>query len=87
MVDAYVDGVEWQERKMRADVAHDKLLALGYRGSERTANCAVEAKVAGTAGDPPGAPAVGCPSPVSGSSGTTAPACLSPRSRAAWSCA
>jgi hypothetical protein len=37
---------EWVERsrgKLRADVAHDKLVALGYRGSERTTRRAVAA--------------------------------------------
>ena len=35
---------EWVERshgKLRADIAHDKLVALGYRGSERTTRRAV----------------------------------------------
>src|SRR5213080_2326947 len=35
---------EWMERsggKIRADVAHEKLLALGYGGSERTTRRAV----------------------------------------------
>src|SRR6202011_2070189 len=35
---------EWMERskgKVRADVAHEKLAALGYRGSERTTRRAV----------------------------------------------
>ncbi len=45
---------EWIERsagKLRADVAHDKLLALGFTGSERTTRRAVrEAKVAFKAG-------------------------------------
>ena len=40
MIDEYLPKVEdWVERskgKVRADVAHDKLLALGYTGSERT---------------------------------------------------
>ena len=37
---------EWVERsrgKLRADVAHDKLVALGYQGSERTTRRAVAA--------------------------------------------
>ncbi len=41
---------EWIERsagKLRADVAHDKLIALGFTGSERTTRRAVrEAKTA-----------------------------------------
>ncbi len=45
---------EWIERssgKLRADVAHDKLLALGFTGSERTTRRAVrEAKTAFKAG-------------------------------------
>ena len=52
---------EWMERskgKIRADVAHEKLAALGYRGSERT--------------DPPGGrPGAGG---VSGRAGAGAPA-------------
>jgi hypothetical protein len=45
IIDAYVDKVEeWVERskgRVRADVAHDKLVALGYSGSERTTRRAV----------------------------------------------
>lgn len=45
LIDAYVDKVEeWVERslgKVRADVAHEKLTALGYTGSERTTRRAV----------------------------------------------
>ncbi|MGH3448681.1 MAG: IS21 family transposase [Nocardioidaceae bacterium] len=45
LVDAYVDKVEeWVVRskgKVRADVVHAKLLALGYAGSERTTRRAV----------------------------------------------
>ena len=40
LIDAYVEKLEeWMEAsrgKVRADVAHDKLLAMGYGGSERT---------------------------------------------------
>jgi len=40
LIDAYVDKLEeWMEAshgKIRADVAHDKLVAMGYEGSERT---------------------------------------------------
>ena len=47
LIDEYLDKVEeWVERshgKVRADVAHGKLLALGYRGSERTTRRAVAA--------------------------------------------
>ncbi|MDQ6948941.1 MAG: IS21 family transposase [Actinomycetota bacterium] len=47
IIDAYLDKVEeWVERskgKVRADVAHDKLVALGYVGSERTTRRAVAA--------------------------------------------
>jgi hypothetical protein len=49
LVDAYLEKVEeWVERskgKIRADVAHDKLVALGYAGSERTSRRAVAAAV------------------------------------------
>ena len=45
LIDAYLDKVEeWVERskgKVRADVAHEKLVALGYTGSERTTRRAV----------------------------------------------
>ena len=45
LIDEYLPKVEeWVERskgKVRADVAHDKLLALGYTGSERTTRRAV----------------------------------------------
>lgn len=47
LVDAYADKVEeWLEAshgKVRADVVHDKLVALGYTGSERTTRRAVAA--------------------------------------------
>lgn len=47
IIDPYLDKVEeWVERsrgRVRADVAHDKLLALGYAGSERTTRRAVAA--------------------------------------------
>ena len=40
VIDAHLAKVEeWVERskgKVRADVAHDKLVALGFAGSERT---------------------------------------------------
>jgi transposase len=45
LIDPYLAKVEeWVERskgKLRADVAHEKLLALGYAGSERTTRRAV----------------------------------------------
>ena len=45
VIDEYLPKVEeWVERskgKVRADVAHDKLVALGYTGSERTTRRAV----------------------------------------------
>ena len=45
LIDEYLPKVEeWVERskgKVRADVAHDKLVALGYAGSERTTRRAV----------------------------------------------
>src|SRR5919198_1861391 len=44
-VDAFAGKIEeWVERsrgKLRADVAHQKLVAMGYRGSERTTRRAV----------------------------------------------
>jgi transposase len=47
LIDPYLAKLEeWVERsrgKLRADVAHDKLVALGYRGSERTTRRAVAA--------------------------------------------
>src|SRR5450759_4647796 len=46
LIDEFLPKVEeWIERsngKLRADVAHDKLVALGYVGSERTTRRAVE---------------------------------------------
>jgi len=55
LVDPYLEKLEeWVERsrgKVRADVAHEKLIALGYTGSERTTRRAVaEAKGAYRAG-------------------------------------
>jgi len=48
LIDSYVDKLEeWVERskgRIRADVAHDKLVALGYAGSERTSRRAVAVK-------------------------------------------
>ena len=45
LVDPYLEKLEeWVERsrgKVRADVAHEKLIALGYTGSERTTRRAV----------------------------------------------
>jgi len=47
LIDEYLDKVEeWVERskgKVRADVAHDKLVALGFTGSERTTRRAIAA--------------------------------------------
>jgi hypothetical protein len=47
LIDPFLPKVEeWVERsngRVRADVAHRKLLALGYRGSERTTRRAVRA--------------------------------------------
>lgn len=47
LIDEFLPKVEeWVARshgKVRADVAHDRLLALGYRGSERTTRRAVAA--------------------------------------------
>src|SRR5699024_12188069 len=47
LIDEYLPKVEeWVERshgKVRADVAHEKLVALGYTGSERTTRRAVAA--------------------------------------------
>ena len=52
--------MEASNGKVRADVAHDKLVALGYAGSERTTRRAVAAARSGVAGRaPPGAPALG----------------------------
>ena len=45
LIDPYVDKLEeWMDTsrgKIRADVAHDKLVAMGYGGSERTTRRAV----------------------------------------------
>lgn len=44
LIDEFVPKVhEWVKHsrgKLRADKAHEKLLALGYQGSERTTGCA-----------------------------------------------
>jgi Mu transposase-like protein len=55
LIDAFLPKLEeWVDRsrgKVRADVAHDKLVALGYKGSERTTRRAVaEVKAAFRAG-------------------------------------
>ena len=55
LVDPYLEKLEeWVDRsrgKVRADVAHEKLIALGYTGSERTTRRAVaQAKAAYRAG-------------------------------------
>lgn len=55
LIDAYLPKLEeWVDRsrgKIRADVVHDKLVALGYAGSERTTRRAVaEVKAAWRAG-------------------------------------
>ena len=46
MIDEYLDKIEeWVDRsagKVRADVVHEKLLGLGYAGSERTTRRSVE---------------------------------------------
>ena len=52
--------MEHSKGKIRADKAHEKLLALGYAGSERTTRRAVAAATAGVQGGAgAGAPAVG----------------------------
>jgi hypothetical protein len=56
IIDDYLDKIEeWVEAshgKIRADVAHKKLVAMGYRGSERTTRRAVAlVKVSFTAGN------------------------------------
>jgi hypothetical protein len=46
LIDEFLPRVQWIERstgKRRADVAHDKLVALGFTGSERTTRRAVAA--------------------------------------------
>lgn len=55
MIDGFVDKIEeWVDRsdgKIRADVCHDKLVALGFEGSDRTVRRAVaEAKASLRAG-------------------------------------
>jgi transposase len=51
LIDGYVEKLEeWMEvsrGKIRADVAHDKLVAMGYEGSERTTRRAVAAARSG----------------------------------------
>ena len=64
LIDEFLPKIEeWVERskgKIRADVAHEKLVALGYAGSERTTRRAVaEVKATYRPGRRAGAPAVG----------------------------
>src|SRR5512135_269731 len=60
VIDPFLAKVEeWVEQskgKIRADVAHEKLLAMGLTGSERTTRRAGQGRVAGRASA--GAPAV-----------------------------
>ena len=52
--------MERSKGKIRADVAHEKLAALGYQGSERTTRRAVaRVRAAYQVGAGAGAPAVG----------------------------
>jgi hypothetical protein len=85
LIDEYLPKVEeWVERsfgKVRADVAHEKLVALGYKGSERTTRRAVaRVKQSYRSGrvrvHRPGSPSRGC-----GCSTTTATARSSTASR------
>ena len=64
LIDEFLPKIEeWVERskgKIRADMAHEKLVALGFAGSERTTRRAVAAGEEGLRGwAGPGAPAVG----------------------------
>ena len=64
LIDAFLAKLEeWVDRskgKIRADVAHDKLVAMGYTGSERTTRRAVARGQGGLPGRAAaGAPAVG----------------------------
>ena len=64
MIDAFLPKLEewWSGRKgkIRADVAHEKLTAMGYTGSERTTAAGGRAGQGGLAGRAAaGAPAVG----------------------------
>src|SRR5215207_10121961 len=47
LIDSFLDKIEeWMDRsegKIRADVVHDKLVAMGFAGSERTTRRAVRA--------------------------------------------
>ena len=64
VTDAYLgkleELVDRSKGKIRADVAHEKITAMGYAGSERTTRRAVAAAQGRLGrGPPPGAPAVG----------------------------
>jgi hypothetical protein len=64
MIDEFLPKIEeWVEQskgKIRADVAHDKLLAMGFTGSERSSRRAVAAiKIGVPARERAGAPALG----------------------------
>ena len=68
--------------RIRADVAHQRLVAMGYLGSERTTRRAVAAGEAALAGRARAAhAAVDRPSPGCGCSGTTATGPRSPAGR------
>ena len=64
LIDEFLPKVEeWVDKskgKIRADAAHEKLLAMGFTGSERTSRRAVAQVKTQLPGRPgPGAPAVG----------------------------
>ena len=76
LIDEFLPKVEeWMEAshgKIRADVAHDKLAAMGYTGSERTTRRAVAQVPQGLGrSGVGGCIARGCPSRACGSSGTS----------------
>ena len=77
LIDPFKEKLEeWVDQsngKVRADVAHDKLVSLGYTGSERTTRRAVaEAKRRPSRKDAAGCSGPGCPSRACGSSSTGA---------------
>ncbi len=76
LIDEYLPKVEeWVERskgKVRADKAHEKLVAMGYKGSERTTRRAVAKVKPHTGPATCGSTARGSPSRGCGCSTTTA---------------
>jgi len=74
LIDPFLDKVEeWVDRsegKVRADVAHDRLVAMGFSGTERTTRRAVAVAKAPWRAGTAGRTGRGSPSRACGCSGT-----------------